>query len=107
MASTTKTIRNQTRLARSAAFALAMAIFCSSAMAQEKKSLVERLGFPAGTKVLIINGDDFGMNNADTVATIDTLKTGGLTSATIMVPCPWFPMVVDFAKETPQANLLQ
>ena len=26
--------------------------------------LVERLGFPAGTRVLILNADDFGMNHA-------------------------------------------
>lgn len=70
-----------------------------------KKPLVERLGFAPGTKVLILNGDDFGMNHSDTVATIDAMKSGGLTSATIMVPCPWFPAVVDFAKQNPQANL--
>ena len=85
------------------------AIICAAAVfpgqTQEAESLVERLGFAAGTKVLILNGDDFGMNHADTVATIATMKTGGLTSATIMVPCPWFPEVVEFAKQTIQANL--
>jgi len=73
--------------------------------AEVRKSLVERLGFRPDAKVLIINGDDFGMNHADTVATIQAMKSGGVTSATIMVPCPWFPMVVDFAKQNPQANL--
>lgn len=80
-------------------------LFAAAVQAQGKKPLVERLGFAPGTKVLILNGDDFGMNHADTEATIDAMKSGGLTSATIMVPCPWFPMVIRFAKQTPQANL--
>lgn len=86
------------------AVAVAVAALALPAAAQEK-SLVERLGFPAGTKVLIINADDFGMNQATNAATIEALKAGGLTSATIMVPCPWFPMAADFAKKNPQANL--
>lgn len=69
------------------------------------KPLVERLGFKPGTKVLILNADDFGMNHADTVATIAALKSGGLSSSTIMIPCPWFPEVVEFAKNNPKANL--
>jgi len=35
----------------------------------KKKSLVERLGFPPNARVLIINGDDFGMNHATNVGT--------------------------------------
>ncbi len=90
----------------------ALAVFVHSAIAEDakptaapQKPLVERLGFPPGTKVAILNGDDFGMNHADTEATIAALKSGGLTSSTIMVPCPWFPEVVQFAKATPQANM--
>jgi predicted glycoside hydrolase/deacetylase ChbG (UPF0249 family) len=77
-----------------------------AASAQDaSKPLVERLGFPAGTKVLILNADDFGMNSAGTQATIDHLKAGELTSATIMVPCGWFMKAAKFAKENPQASL--
>src|SRR4051794_40972841 len=74
-------------------------------VAEKRRPLVERLGYPADARVLILNGDDFGMNHATNVGTIKALRAGGLTSATIMVPCPWFPEVVDFAREDPKANL--
>ena len=56
----------------------------------ERPSLVERLGYKATDKLLIINGDDAGMCHSANVATIDSLERGLMTSATIMVPCPWF-----------------
>jgi len=71
----------------------------------KKKSLVERLGFPPNARVLIINADDFGMNHATNVGTFKAMKAGGLTSSTIMVPCPWFLEAAQFAKQNPQANL--
>lgn len=85
-----------------------IALACATtALGQAPKlaPLVERLGFAPGTRVLILNADDFGMNHATNVGTMKALKAGGMTSATIMVPCAWFPEVVQFAKETPQANL--
>ncbi len=83
----------------------AFAMGATPAHAQDSRSLVERLGFAPDAKVLIINADDFGMNQAGTEATMDGLKSGVMTSATIMVPCSWFPAVVKFAKAHPQANL--
>ncbi len=53
-------------------------------------------------KYLIINADDFGMCHAHNVATMDLLKSGGITSATIMTPCAWALEAVQFAKENPQ-----
>lgn len=70
-----------------------------------KKSLAERLGYKASDKLLIINGDNTGMSHAANVATFDSLDNGLMTSATIMVPCPWFPEVVQYARSRPQADL--
>ena len=53
-------------------------------------------------KYLIINADDFGMCHAHNQATMDLLKCGGITSATIMAPCPWAFEAVKFAKENPE-----
>lgn len=88
------------------AFALvALVAATSPALAEAPaKSLVERLGLPADARVLILNGDDTGMNHGTNVGTFMAMKAGGLTSATIMMPCPWVPEVVDFAKKNPQAN---
>lgn len=67
-------------------------------------NLAERLGFKATDKLLIINGDDVGMSHAANAATIDALENGLMTSATIMVPCPWFPEIAAYVKAHPQAD---
>ena len=67
--------------------------------------LVVQLGFPADARVLIINGDDFGMNHATNEGTIKALKSGGITSSTVMVPCPWFLEAAEFARKNPKANI--
>ena len=53
-------------------------------------------------KYLIINADDFGMCHAHNQATMDLFKCGGITSATIMAPCPWAFEAVKFAKANPE-----
>lgn len=73
--------------------------------AATEKSLVERLGFAPDARVLIVNGDDFGMNHATNEGTLKALKNGALTSSTIMVCCPWFEEAADMARKNPKANL--
>jgi predicted glycoside hydrolase/deacetylase ChbG (UPF0249 family) len=81
---------------------VALVLLASSAGAQ---SLVEQLGFQPTDKVLIINCDDLGMCHAENVATFECLTQGVATSATVMMPCPWVPEVVQWKKEHPEANL--
>lgn len=66
--------------------------------------LAERLGYPADTRLLIINGDDAGMCHTANVATIESLETGLMTSATIMVPCPWFLEIAEYARAHPKRD---
>lgn len=47
------------------------------------------LGYPADSRLLIINADDFGMCHAVNEAIIRALTHGILRSTTVMVPCPW------------------
>ena len=67
----------------------------------DSMTLAERLGYKANDKLLIINGDDTGMCHAANTATIDSLERGLMTSATIMVPCPWFTEIARYAKANP------
>jgi predicted glycoside hydrolase/deacetylase ChbG (UPF0249 family) len=52
-------------------------------------SLVERLGYEAGDKLLIVNCDDLGSSHAANLASVRAMSEGIATSASLMVPCPW------------------
>jgi predicted glycoside hydrolase/deacetylase ChbG (UPF0249 family) len=67
-------------------------------------SLAERLGYKSSDRILIINGDDVGMCHAANSAVIDSFEHGLISSATIMVPCPWFPEIAAYAKSNPSKD---
>ncbi len=52
-------------------------------------TLAQRLGYPAEAKLVIINADDLGSCHSANVGVFECLGTGTVTSATLMVPCPW------------------
>ena len=68
------------------------------------QSLVERLGYPSDTKLIIVHADDLGETHAVNAATIKALQGGTINSASLMVPCPWFPEMADYAKSHPEAD---
>lgn len=64
-----------------------------------------RLGYPADAKLLIINADDLAVAHSEDVASFAALDKKLVSSATVMVPCPWFTEVAAYAKSHPQADL--
>jgi hypothetical protein len=53
-----------------------------------RKRLVERLGYRADDRLLIINCDDLGVSHTCNVATFATMVESVATCATLMAPCP-------------------
>ncbi len=69
------------------------------------QSTAVKLGYGPGDKLILIHADDVGMSHTVNTATIDALKHGMVTSASIMVPCAWFPEIADYAKSNPDLDL--
>src|SRR2546423_3998241 len=68
------------------------------------QTLADRLGYPPGTKLIIVHADDLGETHAVNAAAIKALEAGSINSASLMVPCPWFPEIADYAKSHPDAD---
>ncbi len=65
------------------------------------QTLAEQLGYKKTDRLLIINNDDAGMCHAANRETIRAMEEGMLSSATIMMPCPWSNEMVRYAAKNP------
>jgi chitin disaccharide deacetylase len=83
---------------------LLMATAAAAQNAPESKTLAERLGYKATDKLLIIHADDVGMCHSVNVATIQAMEKGVVSSASIMIPCPWMPEIAAYCRANPNAD---
>ena len=76
-----------------------------SAARSTTPSVLERLGYPATARLLVIHADDLGMAHSVNRAIFEAFENHWITSASVLVPCPWFPEVARWAKEHPDVDL--
>jgi len=84
-------------------------IVCCLAAAQaqpaSRTTAVEQLGYPAGTKLLILHADDLAVTHSADSASFAALEQQAVSSASIMVPCPWLTEVAAYARTHAEADL--
>jgi chitin disaccharide deacetylase len=87
-------------------FRIVLAILLVSiASTAQTKTIAERLGYPRDAKLLILHADDLAVAHSEDAASLDALDKGAISSASIMVPCPWLTEVAAYAKDHPDADL--
>lgn len=69
------------------------------------QTLLRQLGLSPTDRVLIVHADDVGMCQATLTAYERLLEVGLMTTASVMVPCPWFPAVADFCRKHPEVDM--
>ena len=84
---------------------LLLAVICLlitlSVSSQGNQNLAELLGYPRDSKLLIIHADDMGLAHSVNTACIRAFDNKGITSGSIMVPCPWAPEIASYVKDHP------
>ena len=63
------------------------------------------LGYAPDARVLIPHIDDVGVCHGANRAFAELAGQGFVTTASVMVPCPWFPETADLAREQPGLDL--
>ncbi|MFM9910100.1 MAG: polysaccharide deacetylase family protein [Chitinophagaceae bacterium] len=65
----------------------------------------EKLGFPTGSKVVILHVDDVGMSWDSNEGAIQSITNGVANSCSVMMPCSWVPGFVQFYKKHPTIDV--
>ncbi|MEO7822123.1 MAG: polysaccharide deacetylase family protein, partial [Gemmatimonadaceae bacterium] len=76
-----------------------------STLDAQTKTIAERLGHPADSKLLIIHADDLGFSHSADAASFEALDNGTISSASVMIPTPWIAEVAAYARAHPTADL--
>lgn len=64
----------------------------------------ERLGWPAGSRVIIFHVDDAGMSHDSNRGARQAIENGVATSLSVMMPCPWVPQCAAWLRANPNVD---
>src|SRR5712664_895245 len=84
---------------------IVLLLIVAASTGAQTKTVAERLGYAADAKLLIVHADDLAVAHSVDAASFDALDKNAVTSASIMVPCPWLTEVASYPKDHPDADL--
>lgn len=68
-------------------------------------SAAAALGLAPDERAVILHADDVGMYHASIPAFRELAESGSLSSASVMVPCPWFSEVARYCRTNPAMDM--
>ena len=80
-------------------------LLLTSSLQAQTKTIAERLGHPAGSKLVILHADDLGVAHSENAASFDALDRGAVNSASVMMTTPWVTEVAEYANAHPNVDL--
>ncbi len=90
---------------RGIAIAAALLISACIARTAAAETWAERLGYPAGSKVIVLHANGMGMCYETSAAGTKLLDGGLVKSAAAMAPAPWFNDFAQWCKDHPDADV--
>ena len=84
---------------------LALVVLACFAGQARAETWADRLGYPAGSKVIVLHANELGMCYETSAAGTKMLEEGMVRSAGAMVPAPWFNDLAEWCKAHPEADV--
>ncbi|MCM4168585.1 hypothetical protein DHD08_12930 [Arenibacter sp. H213] len=74
-------------------------------LSETPNTWAEKLGWPAGKKIIMLHADDIGMCPEANIAAKAQLTTGQIQSAAVMIPCASAEEFISWAIENPKMDI--
>jgi predicted glycoside hydrolase/deacetylase ChbG (UPF0249 family) len=72
--------------------------------AQQSQTYAEKLGWPKGSRVIILHVDDAGMSHESNLGVEKATSTGVANSTSVMMPCSWVPEFKTYLDKHPSLD---
>ncbi len=82
-------------------FLIAVLLSTAAVAQQPDSTYAEKLGYPKGTRLLILHVDDAGMSYDSNQGAIEAITKGAANSCSVMMPCSGVPSFVHYLKQHP------
>lgn len=80
------------------AFLIIYGVMASPSASQDSNSF-DMPEYSENAKFLIIHADDMGLSHSTNAAVRQAFEQKAINSGSVMVPCPWFPEIAEYARK--------